>query len=868
MMKHIWLILGLCLVLTGGCDDTESDGDGDGDVDADGDSDGDGDGDGDSDGDGDTCTSDDECDDGDPCNGAETCSDGACEDGASIDCDDGIACTSDECDGDTGDCTSTPDDDLCDDGQICTWSGCDDPIPCDDDEACDDGNFCNGVETCDPEVGCRPGERPDCDDGVECTDDICDADADECVNVTADDACDDGLFCNGTETCSATEGCLDGEPVDCDDGVACTMDSCDDEAESCVNETDDTSCDDGVFCNGVETCDLAGGCIPGDQPDCDDDIACTVDACDAAIDVCTHGADDSLCDDGSFCSGVETCDVVDGCIVGGPPDCNDDIACTDDECSDEAGECINTPVDRDGDGELALACGGDDCDDSEAAINGGATEEICSGVDEDCDPSTEDAPDGDGDGFDLCGAGDMVNPDDRATDCDDDDAAIYPGAAERCNGEDDSCDGSTDEGFDDTDTDGMADCVDPDDDGDGICDFGVEDDSCTPVFGGGGDGDVAVGAGLRVTLDEAPLAEGRTAPDMVHYQVVAISDDGVDLGVEPVGLVEGDEVLLINLQGNEDDHDAVGSYEFLIVAAVGETGLTFDGEVLGAYGVAGDNADLTGQVVVVQRVPHYDSVTVAEGGILDVSSWNGMGGGILVFRCGGEVMVEAGGLIDVTGRGYAGGPTGGEYNFDAFQGESIAGVGVRGPYPSSPEGPGCAANYGGGGVAVTGGGGNYGGGATDAVSWDGGGYCDPAAGEPYGAPELEQLYLGSGGGGVWQGTPCCGSEPGPGGTGGGMIYIAAREILLVEGALRSDGQEGLYAAQGSWTYGAGGGSGGSIHLVSESVEIGEGMLTAAGATGYVGLVIRDGGHGGAGRIRIDATELSGATDPEALTTEP
>jgi len=52
-----------------------------------------------------------------------------------------------------------------------------------------------------------------------------------------------------------------------------------------------------------------------------------------------------------------------------------------------------------------------------------------------------------------------------------------PGALEICNGIDDNCDYSIDEGFTDTDGDGISDCVDSDDDGDGSLDI----DDCAPL---------------------------------------------------------------------------------------------------------------------------------------------------------------------------------------------------------------------------------------------------------------------------------------------------------------------------------------------------------------------------------------------------
>jgi hypothetical protein len=65
------------------------------------------------------------------------------------------------------------------------------------------------------------------------------------------------MFCNGAEICdSATGTCQAGNPPDCDDGVVCTVDTCDEVNDICVNTPDDSACDDGDVCNGIETCDL------------------------------------------------------------------------------------------------------------------------------------------------------------------------------------------------------------------------------------------------------------------------------------------------------------------------------------------------------------------------------------------------------------------------------------------------------------------------------------------------------------------------------------------------------------------------------------------------------------------------------------
>ena len=191
---------------------------------------------------------------------------------------------------------------------------------------CDDGLYCNGVDACDATLGCLSSTAPDCNDGVACTDDSCDEENDKCVNATNDDSCDDGLYCNGVETCDAALGCQAGTAPACDDGVACTDDGCDETNDRCTHTTNDGACDDGLYCNGAETCDISLGCQVGTA-------SCTANECDEVADTCIvvicgdgRVQQDEECDDGNQSSGdgcSADCAVEDGwlCDIAEPSQC-------------------------------------------------------------------------------------------------------------------------------------------------------------------------------------------------------------------------------------------------------------------------------------------------------------------------------------------------------------------------------------------------------------------------------------------------------------------------------------------------------------------------------------------------------------------
>jgi len=164
-------------------------------------------------------------------------------------------------------------------------------------------------------TGCT--EDDDCNDGVSCTVDECNTTDGTCSHTADDDLCDDGAFCNGEETCDETDDCQDGTAPAVDDGVDCTIDACSEDADAVTHTPSHDLCDDGQFCNGTETCDATDDCQEGTAPTVDDGIGCTVDACDETTRTVTHTPDHSVCAGMHDCLPAETCTTTSGCTVVG-----------------------------------------------------------------------------------------------------------------------------------------------------------------------------------------------------------------------------------------------------------------------------------------------------------------------------------------------------------------------------------------------------------------------------------------------------------------------------------------------------------------------------------------------------------------------
>ncbi len=155
----------------------------------------------------------------------------------------------------------------------------------------------------------------------------------------ADADCNDGAFCNGSERC-VSGMCVPAATVPCNDGVACTVDSCNEATDACTYSPQHTACNDGLYCNGTEQCSLLG-CTAGTPIVCNDGISCTVDSCNEATDSCAYSPQNTLCSNGLYCDGVETCSASLGCVAGTAP-------CTGGTCQESTDTCSSAPSCTDG----------------------------------------------------------------------------------------------------------------------------------------------------------------------------------------------------------------------------------------------------------------------------------------------------------------------------------------------------------------------------------------------------------------------------------------------------------------------------------------------------------------------------------------
>ena len=257
-----------------------------------------------------------------------------------------------------------------------------------------------------------------------------------------------------------------------------------DAAVSCLTNA---QCNDGVYCNGVETCAPtapaadAFGCLPGtavceaDQtcdeasracsavgcevPDADNDgersIACGGDDCDDNDPLrfpqnperCSGLLEDGVTSAADHDEDCDPCTVRSSSGIDGDFDTDSfiDVACSNPWLGDTAPEdCdpLSTAIDTD-----AETVTGTDCDDSRGDVRPNQVEICGDDVDNNCDGDTDMGAlfrDADNDGYGdpsvtmagSCMPGWVLNDDD----CQDGDPAVFPGAIDKCDGFHNDCD--------------------------------------------------------------------------------------------------------------------------------------------------------------------------------------------------------------------------------------------------------------------------------------------------------------------------------------------------------------------------------------------------------------------------------------------
>lgn len=163
------------------------------------------------------------------------------------------------------------------------------------------------------------------------------------VECDCEDDDEDSYYGYDSDDCPAGTDCDDGN-TSINPGVSEVCNGVDDNCVDGVDEGGNLLCDDGLYCDGEEYCDGINGCQAGITPDCDDGMACSDDSCDEINDQCVNTANDANCDDGLFCNGLEYCDTVLDCQLGTSVNCSDDYTCTDDSCVEDGnntGHCEN-----------------------------------------------------------------------------------------------------------------------------------------------------------------------------------------------------------------------------------------------------------------------------------------------------------------------------------------------------------------------------------------------------------------------------------------------------------------------------------------------------------------------------------------------
>ncbi|HTA82950.1 MAG TPA: gliding motility-associated C-terminal domain-containing protein [Bacteroidia bacterium] len=304
--------------------------------------------------------------------------------------------------------------------------------------------------------------------------------------------------------------------------------------------------------------------------------------------------------------------------------------------------------------------------------------------------------------------------------------------------------------------------------------------------------------------------------------------------------------------GQITKYNNCGNYEFAEVSSVPDgTTIQFDCGLVNNYTAAGR--------VQIIRVPRYNNLTIGNGDTITCDAWDSATGGIVGIEVLGNTVINTGGCINVTGKGFRGArldsngaiygvgntaSNGKLYSYGKGKGEGIAGYEWIYDQFGGRNCKGSPANGGGGSNAHNGGGG---GGANGGIvtNWvDGIGNPDVSTANDIAAWKLEYSWLpsisnrsgGGRGGYTFSANKQDPTKDGPnnsawagdnrdanGGWGGRPLDYSTGKIFIGGGGGAGDQDDGFG--------GVGGNGGGMVYLVNYGTVSGGGQISANGANG-------------------------------------